>query len=42
MTKELQVSIWRGLAAKWEDERSTEKIIADIYNRRTPGRKVEL
>ena len=42
MTKELQVSIWRGLASKWEDDRSTNEIINDIYKRRTPGRNIEL
>jgi len=42
MTKELQVNIWRGLASKWEDDRSADEIIKDIYNRRTMGRDVEL
>lgn len=42
MTKELQVNIWRGLAAKWEDDRSSQEIINDIYEHRTMGRNVEL
>lgn len=42
MTKELQISIWRGLAAKWEDDRSSQEIIKDIYEHRTMGRDVEL
>ena len=41
-TKELQVNIWRGLAAKWEDDRTANEIINDIYERRTMGRDVEL
>lgn len=42
MTKELQVNIWRGLATKWEDDRSSQEIINDIYEHRTMGRNVEL
>jgi plasmid stability protein len=39
---ELQVKIWEELSGRWEDSRSTEEIIDDIYSRRTPGREVEL
>ncbi|MBN1997344.1 hypothetical protein JW935_07325 [candidate division KSB1 bacterium] len=42
MTKTLQVNIWRGIAEKWEDERSSEEMIKDIYEHRTKGRDVEL
>jgi plasmid stability protein len=42
MTKELQVNIWRGLAAKWEDDRSSQEIINDIYQHRTMGRHIDL
>ena len=42
MTRELQTDIWRNLSAKWDDERSTEEIIEDIYSHRTKGRDVEL
>jgi plasmid stability protein len=42
LTKELQVNIWRNLSSKWQDDRSSEEIINDIYNRRTMGRDVEL
>jgi plasmid stability protein len=42
ISKELQVEIWKTLAAKWEDDRSTEEIIKDIYDNRTMGRDVEL
>ncbi len=42
MTRELQVNIWRNLAEKWEDDRSSQEIINDIYDNRTMGRDVEL
>jgi hypothetical protein len=42
MTRELQVSIWKGFAKKWEDDRTSQEIINDIYEHRTMGRTVEL
>lgn len=30
------------LIGSWDDDRSTEEIIADIVSARTPGRRVEL
>jgi len=42
ISKELQVRIWRDLAIKWEDDRTTEEIIRDIYQHRTEGREVDL
>jgi len=42
IAKELQAGIWRGLADKWEDARSTQEIIEDIYENRTIGRPVAL
>jgi len=42
LTKELQINIWRSLSEKWEDDRSAEEIIKDIYDRRTKGRDVAL
>jgi hypothetical protein len=38
----LQVALWRDLVGKWEDERSTTDIIADIRSHRTVGREVQL
>jgi hypothetical protein len=38
----LQVALWRDIAGKWEDERSTEEIVADIRRHRTAGRQVRL
>ncbi len=42
ISKESQIKIWEDLIPKWEDERSAEEIIEDIYANRTSGRKVEL
>ncbi len=38
----LQVALWRDIAGKWEDERSTAEIVADIRGSRTLGREVRL
>lgn len=40
--KETQLRMWRHMSGWWEDERSTDEIIADIHSARTPGREVEL
>ena len=37
-----QVDELRNLSGSWEDERSTEDIIKDIYSYRTMGREIEL
>ena len=42
ISKESQIKIWEELIAKWEDDRSAEEIIKDIYAQRTSGRKVKL
>ncbi len=42
INKETQISIWEKLSAKWEDDRTTEDIISDIYSNRTIGREIEL
>lgn len=42
LSKEIQLSIWKKLANEWEDDRSTEEIIEEIYNTRTLGREIEL
>lgn len=41
-TPSLQVAMWRDIAGKWEDDRPTDEIIADIRRHRTVGREVEL
>ena len=38
----LQVALWQDIAGKWEDERSTDEIVADIRQGRTVGREVRL
>lgn len=40
--KETQLRMWRHMSGWWEDERSTDEIIADIHAARTPGREIEL
>lgn len=42
VSRELQLSMWKELSGKWEDERTTGEIITDIYNHRTMGREVSL
>lgn len=42
ISKETQLSLWNEIMGKWEDERSTDKIIKDIYESRTIGREVNL
>jgi plasmid stability protein len=42
ITKMTQINIWQKLANEWEDNRSTEEIINDIYNNRTLGRNIKL
>ena len=42
VSPETQADLWRSLSGKWEDERSAEEIIEDIYEHRTAGRHVDL
>jgi len=42
VSKDLQVDIWRGLAGRWDDDRSSQEVIDDIYEHRTMGRDVGL
>ena len=42
VSKGVQVGIWRELAGKWDDSRTSGEIVDDIYKNRTPGREVEL
>ena len=41
-TSSLQVALWRDIVGKWEDERTTDEIIANIRRSRTVGREVRL
>lgn len=42
ISKEAQISIWKKLSKEWQDDRSTEEIISDIYDNRTIGREFQL
>ena len=42
VSKEMQINIWEKLSGNWIDNRTTEKIIDDVYTGRTEGRKIEL
>ena len=42
MSPQAQFEAWERLIGKWEDERSAQEIIADIYSKRSPGRSVDL
>lgn len=42
LSSEAQLSLWRDLAGKWEDDRPTAEILADIRQSRTAGREVRL
>ena len=42
ISKESQIRIWEELIDKWEDERSAEEIVEDIYAHRTFGREFQL
>jgi len=41
-TPEMQADMWELLAGEWDDSRSAEEIVEDIYAHRTPGRTVSL
>ena len=42
LSSETQAKLWEELIGMWEDDRSAEEIIKDIYSHRTAGRHVEL
>jgi plasmid stability protein len=42
LSKESQMNIWEEMLGKWEDDRTAEEIIDDIYAHRTPGRNIQL
>ncbi len=42
ITKGTQINIWKRLSKEWDDDRSAQKIIDDIYTNRTLGREIEL
>lgn len=40
--KEIQLRMWQRISGWWEDNRSTDEIVADVHSTRTPGREIEL
>ncbi len=42
ISKVSQINLWRNLSGKWEDNRTSEEIINDIYDSRTLGREFDL
>jgi hypothetical protein len=42
LSKSLQIHLLKNLSGSWEDNRTTEQIIDDIYKTRTMGREFEL
>jgi len=42
ITKGTQINIWKRLSKEWDDDRSAQEIIDDIYTNRTLGREIEL
>ena len=42
ISPDTQIEVWERLAGEWDDERSTEDIVNDIYSNRTAGRSVDL
>ena len=40
--KSVQIHLWENLSGTWEDERTTDQIIDDIYSSRTQGREINL
>lgn len=42
ISKEVQINMWEKISGLWEDKRSTEEIIEDIYSNRSVGREVNL
>ncbi|MDH4200670.1 MAG: hypothetical protein OEV66_09855 [Spirochaetia bacterium] len=42
LSKTSQIQLWRNLSGVWQDDRTTDEIINDIYSNRTMGREVDL
>jgi len=42
ISPEVQLALWKELAGKWKDSRSSEEMIRDIYDNRTLGRDISL
>lgn len=42
ISKSTQIKLWEKLSGSWKDNRSSKKIINDIYENRTIGRDINL
>ena len=42
VSREAQLHLWQDLCGRWEDDRSTERIVEDIREARTLGRELPL
>lgn len=42
ISTDTQIEVWERLSGEWDDARSTEDIINDIYTNRTAGRSIDL
>jgi plasmid stability protein len=42
ISRDVQIELWKNLASKWADSRTTDEIIVDIYSNRTLGREIDL
>ena len=42
ISTDTQIEVWERLSGEWDDERSTEDIVDDIYSNRTAGRSIDL
>jgi hypothetical protein len=40
--KSVQMNLWENLSGSWEDNRTADEIISEIYNSRTQGREINL
>lgn len=40
--KSIQIKLWKNLSGVWEDNRTTDEIIEDIFDSRTGGRDIDL
>jgi hypothetical protein len=42
VSTDAQIEVWERLSGEWDDDRTTEDIIDDIYSNRTAGRSIDL
>jgi plasmid stability protein len=42
ISRDTQIDLWEKISGQWEDNRSTQEIVTDIYNSRTLSRDISL